>query len=266
MDSDASADLKRDFRAAAARLMQIAPSSAESHAAWGAIEWMDWRFQDALSEARLATQVPATSKQTASIAHVNYGFMLLQTGNPSQALKEYLAAEQIDPSNPGAHRHSHHLGHPYFVWRRFDEALKCYQETIDLEPRGAPAHLFKGLVYEAKGDLDSAINEFEQYDLLGGEDEAATRLYYNRLRDAVRNGGARSYWEKRLELALKATPQDLYRIATIYASLDDKDAAYAWLRKACEKKAFDEGLMFDLCWDHNDPEFQKIARGIGLLQ
>jgi serine/threonine protein kinase len=263
METDASADLKREFRAAAARLMQIAPSCAESHAASAATKWMDWRFRDALNEARLSTQLPAASKEGASMAHLAYGFMLLQTGNPAEALREYQVAEQVDPSRPGAH---FVLGNPYFVWRRFDEALKYYQDAINLEPRLFTAYLMKGRVFEAKGDFDSAINEFEQSALLGGENEAATRLYYNTLREAVQKGGAKGYWEKCLELALKTTPPAPYRIATLYASLDNKETAYAWLRKACEKKAFDQDLLVDLCWDHNDPEFQKIARGIGLLQ
>jgi serine/threonine protein kinase len=263
METDASADLKREFRAAAARLMEIAPSCAESHAAAAATKWMDWHFRDAQNEARLSTQLPAASKEGVPQAHLTYGFQLLQTGNPSDALREYQAAEQADPSRPGAH---FCIGLPYFVWRRFDEALKYFQDAIDLEPRLFPAYLMRGQVFEAKGDFISAINEFEQHALIGGENEAATRLYYNTLREAVRKGGAKGYWEKSLELALKTTPQDVYRIATLYASLGDKNTAYAWLRKACEKKAFDQDLMVDLCWDHNDPEFQKIARGIGLLQ
>jgi hypothetical protein len=86
------------------------------------------------------------------------------------------------------------------------------------------------------------------------------------LRDAVDQGGETGYWTKRLELARADPPGNLYYIATLYARLGDRPNAYARLREACARKAFDQGLMIDLCWDHNDPEFQKIAKGIGLWQ
>ena len=57
----------------------------------------------------------------------------------------------------------------------------------------------------------------------------------------------------------------LYDIATIYARLGNRPLAYEYLEKACERKAFTQGLMFDLCWDHNDEQFKAIARRIGIM-
>ncbi len=112
-----------------------------------------------------------------------------------------------------------------------------------------------------------AIQELETRDLLMGLDSSQTHKFYDALREAVRQDAdpARGYWQKRLALALKVSHQDLYYIATLYAHLGDKTNAYAYLKNACERKAFDQGLLFDLCWDHSDPQFRAIARDIGLL-
>jgi hypothetical protein len=86
------------------------------------------------------------------------------------------------------------------------------------------------------------------------------------LREAVRLGGTEGYWRKRLDIALENSQPDLYYIATLYARLGEKQKAYDYLREACEKRAFDQGLMVDLCWDHNDEQFRVIARGLRLIQ
>ena len=65
---------------------------------------------------------------------------------------------------------------------------------------------------------------------------------------------------------MKDPQHNLYNIATLHARLGHKDEAYVWLREACKQKAFTEGLMFDLCWDHDEEQFKEIARSIGLLQ
>jgi tetratricopeptide (TPR) repeat protein len=223
---------------------------------------MDWKFAQALAEARSAKQARAASREARGAAQALYGYYLMQTGRPAEALVEYQIGERAYPSFPTLH---HHLGHPYFVWRRFDEALKYYQDSIDLEPRHVFGYYWKGRVYEETTNYLAAIQEFERSDLLAGRNETNTRAFYSTLRDAIQPGGA-GYWNKRLELALKDSTQDLYYIATLYARLGDKPTAYKWLKQACEKKAFNEGPLFDLCWDRNDTNFLAIVSSIGLLQ
>jgi len=187
----------------------------------------------------------------------------VESGRPEEALKQYRVAEQLDPSSAVV---QHHLGHPYFVKRQFEQALHYYQTSLDMESRQAKAHYCKGRVFEEMGKFEEAIEEFQSQEQAAEQFTDDRKLFFGKLRDAVRQNGGEGYWRKRLDLALKESHQQPYEIATLYARLGDKQNAYAWLKKACAQKAFTEGLLFDLCWDHNDEQFKAIARGIGLLQ
>jgi tetratricopeptide (TPR) repeat protein len=256
-------EVRREHRAVAKKLMEMDSNLAEARVASAMLKWIDWQFPEALEEAHLATQKRAASKEGKAAAHNGYGYLLLQSGKPDEALEQYRLAEEKSPS--GAMM-QHHLGHPYFVKRDFAQALKHYRESLRLAPAQGNAHYFIGRVYEEQTNFVAAIQEFEERERLDGEYNAERKAFYDELREAIRLGGAEGYWRKRLDIALGKSQPDLYYIATLYARLGEKDKAYAYLKEACEKRAFDKGLMFDLCWDHNDEQFKAIARGIRLLQ
>jgi serine/threonine protein kinase len=255
-ESGAPDELRRELRAVAKKLMELNSNLAESRTASSTIP-------QALADARLATQKRAASREGESAAHNYYGYFLLQTGKPDEALEQYQQAEEKSPAGAMIH---HHLGHPYFVKRDFERALKHYQESLRLAPAQGSAHHFIGRVYEEQTNFLAAIQEFRERERLDGEYDNERAIFYDTLREAVQKGGAEGYWRKRLDIALGKSQPDLYYVATLYARLGEKDKAYVWLKKACEKRAFDQGLMFDLCWDHSDPEFVAIAKGIRLLQ
>ena len=186
------------------------------------------------------------------------------TGNPGAALEQYKLAEKFSPSDPII---QDHIGQAYFGKRDFEQALKYYQSSLAREPRQGTAHYFIAKVHEERGDFMSAIQEFEQRDQAVGEYDEKSKGVYDDLRDAVRQGGAKGYWKKRLDTALREPQKNQYYIATFYARLGDKDNDYTWLKKACEQRAFDQYLlMFDLCWDHTDAQFQAVARKFGFMQ
>jgi tetratricopeptide (TPR) repeat protein len=178
-------------------------------------------------------------------------------------LTQYRIAEEIAAklalSDPTV---EHHLGHPHLARRNFAEALKHYSRSIELEPRHVHGHIWKAATYEEMEHFEKAVEELREVFRLK-TDKSGTEQMYDELREAAQ-GGKKAYWEKRLEFALKAPEPALYHIATIYARLKDK-RAYEYLRKACEQRSFTQNLMFDLCWDHSDPEFSAIARKIGII-
>ena len=263
MEEDASADVRRNFRAAASKLAAIAPSYAEAKTATATVRWIDWQFPEALADARSATKMRAASREGRGLAHLAYGFLLLQTAHPDAAQEQYQMAEKLLPSNATIH---HHLGHPYFVKHDFKHALEHYQKSLELEPRQDIGHQWKARVFVETGDFMGAIHEWEQSEQAVGAFNAERKIFYDRLRDAVRRDGSKGYWTESLDLAKGKSPQNPYLIASYYARLGQWTNAYAYLNRACEQHSFTEGLMFDLCWDHNDPQFQAIARRIGLLQ
>jgi tetratricopeptide (TPR) repeat protein len=257
------ADRDRRFREVKDQLARLAPDCAEAHLARAVIAWNDWQFPAALEEARQSVLKREVGKAGLNNTHCIYGFYLLQSGRPDEALEEYERAEKADGADPYT---QNQLGHPYFVKGDLREAMKHYEAVLDLSGSFWQAHLFRGMVFEEQKDFLAAIEEFEKADLGRGMDQAKTAHFYTELRQAFNGGEERGYWKKRLELALEASPQDEYYIATLYARLGPKSKAYDWLRQACDHKAFREGLLFDRCWDHNDKEFQATVRSIGLLK
>jgi serine/threonine protein kinase len=255
--------VKAIARATLAKLEELAPNSAEYFTDSAITKWTDWKFQEALEDARRATQKREIWNDGVEYAHTIYGYYSLLSGQPDVALKEYQAAERLSAADAPV---QHQLGHPYFVKGDLKEALEHYQASLKLKSDWGPGHHFSGLVFEERKDFLSAIKEFELSDRdFSNRTPEQTQRYFQSLRDAWLNGGEKRYWEKRLYLAMKDSPQDRYYIATLLARLSRRPEAYAWLRDACKHHAIGD-VMFDRCWDHNDPEFQRIVRNIGLVR
>jgi serine/threonine protein kinase len=250
-------------RTIAATLMKLAPESAEAHIAYNHVLWDDWHFKEALEDARLTTKRRYFSKMAHARSYMAYGYMLVHSGYPEKALEQYQIARDISGADSQIERH---LGHPYFAQRKFDQALKHYDQSIFLNPNHWVGHNWRGNALEELGDFEKAISAFETCDLVRGKDAAITKSYHDSLRDAYRRGGPEGYWRKRLHDALAEAKPRLYDIASLYARLGDKPKAYEYLEKACEQRAFPSGLLFDACWDKNDERFQAIARRIGLMR
>jgi serine/threonine protein kinase/Flp pilus assembly protein TadD len=251
------------LRATAEKMMSFAPSKAESRGALALIKWYDWKFAEALADARLATKLSADSREGEAYAYLAYGFFLMETGSPVEAEREFWKGEKLFPSDPFIHDH---LGSTYLMRSNFVEALKHYQKSIELAPGHMNGLTWMGRTYEEMEDFDKAIKTFEQHDRLANTDEDKRTKRYAELRRAFEQGGRDGYWRKRLEQALKESPPNLYRIAALFARVGQKNDAYEYLEKACEQHAFTEGPMFDLCWDHNDERFKAIVKRIGLIQ
>src|SRR5207244_1398010 len=93
-DTARNIEARRELRAVAGKLQQIAPSFAESRTASSVVKWVDWQFRGALADARLATEMRAASKEGRGAANIFYGYYLGQTGHPDEALKHYRIATE----------------------------------------------------------------------------------------------------------------------------------------------------------------------------
>ncbi len=262
-DHDSLPGIPRALREAATNLQRRFPHYSDAHPASAMVEWVDWQFPEAVAEARLATQMRAASKIGEASAHSYYGFFLLQTGKPDEALEQYRIAAELHSESAVVH---HHLGHPYFVKRDFEQALVHYRKSLSLEDRQWPAHYFIAKVYEEQTNFVEAIRELEAGDRAAGSLDARKQDFYDALRKAVGQDRVNGYWNERLLLELKERKPNPYYLATLYARLGQTNEAYAKLREACEKRSFDQGLMFDLCWNQQDSNFVAIAKSIRLIE
>ena len=135
-------------------------------------------------------------------------------------------------------------------------------------PAFAGAHLCLAQAYWGKGLYLEVINEFTAYGQLSGDRNSLD--FAAALAKGYRSGGWNGALSKALETRLsqrKTSYVSRYEIATLYASLGDKDRAFKWLNAAYSDR--DIGLIrlkTDFLLDplRSDPRLVELARKVGL--
>jgi tetratricopeptide (TPR) repeat protein len=196
-------------------------------------------------------------------AHGFYGAYLTAMGRLDEALRERKRAQELDSLSPFTNLG---VGWVHFYARRWDEAIENYRRAVELDPTFITPHNDLGNTYSMKGMYYEAVEEYLKAKAIGGEKPEAIAA----LRQAYAASGIKGYWQKELEMAnerLKQGGVGSYRMARIYAALDDKDRAFEWLEKAFEGR---NSLMVFIkvvpTFDdlHSDPRFASLMGRIGL--
>jgi TolB-like protein/Flp pilus assembly protein TadD len=249
-------------KAEAKRALELDDSLAEAHTVLArvlaAYEW-DW------PAAKLEYQRALALNPRYSVAHQWYGGYLDSQGHPEEALAERKLALQLDPLS---HVINFELAQCYFYARDYDRALEQYQKTLELDNGFPPPWQFMPAVYELKGDHAKAIALYKSSPILNQGGEWA--MLKAGLGHAYASNG-----QKQEALAivedLKKISQQQYipagTIALVYAGLDDKEQAFAWLEKAYDQHDFQmQWINVEPRWDslRTDPRFQDLIRKIGL--
>jgi TolB-like protein/DNA-binding winged helix-turn-helix (wHTH) protein/Tfp pilus assembly protein PilF len=244
-------------RVAAEHALTIDDTSAEAHAALGAVRFLyDWNFRGAEEEF-----VRATSLNTASgDAHAWYGIFLAQMGRFDEATSEIRRAESLDPLSVAIHVNA---GWAFYLARRNAEALGEWRKALDLEPNLGIAHTSIWLVYAqhgATGTIAPLIHE---------DPHDTSPLNLATLAGIYATSGRRAEAETILARVKELSRERYvcpYEIATAHAALGQNDEAIAWLRKGVEDRS---GCMPDLKVDprfdalRSDPRFKDVLRRIG---
>ena len=80
--------------------------------------------------------------------------------NLQRALIEYTKARDLDPN---LSLNEYRLAHVYRLLGKYDKAIEILKEILHLNPTSTPAYYDLGLIYNAKGDVDSAKSHFLEY-------------------------------------------------------------------------------------------------------
>jgi len=255
-------------RVVVAKLRELSPDSAQYYAADSSVKFMEWKFDDAIREIRLAIKLNPKFVR----AHTWYGnYMMLIYADAETALKEYRIAEKLDPADETIQRD---LGESYFLERKYDEAIKQYNMALQLEPRAVGTYYDLFEAYEAAGQHDKALDSDEQFILAGGWGKLnpeKVAAFYQVLRKALREQGPRGVWEARLKDArLKDARKDPLTdtgwIAVCYGQLGDTNEMMHYLNRAYnEHNGSMISLLYDAYWDpyRADPRFQELVRKMG---
>ena len=96
-------------------------------------------------------------KQEQAGVHVNIGIAQLESRQYHEAMKEFLAAQEIDPSNA---RIYYYLGIAYNGKGLREKAIEAFDRALSLKPDYAEASNYLGTVYLDMGLWDKAIELF----------------------------------------------------------------------------------------------------------
>lgn len=162
----------------------------------------------------------------------NIGEAYMRQGDYTSALRELLAAEQLDPEDPFT---QNDLGLCYRAKKRMTDALVHLNKAVALKPSYTPARNNLGRVYLEVGELDKAIAIFKEItkDALYATPHFPLAnlglAYYQKGQYAT----ALEYYHK----ALKLEPNfvfALHGLGSTYLAMNDGRMALRYLKKALE--------------------------------
>jgi|HubBroStandDraft_1064217.scaffolds.fasta_scaffold32696_1 TolB-like protein/DNA-binding winged helix-turn-helix (wHTH) protein/Tfp pilus assembly protein PilF len=245
---------------AALTALKLDDSLAESHASLAFVE-MQYEWNWAASEQEFRRAIALNPNY--ATAHQWFATWLMVQGHADDSIAEIELARKADPLSIIIRTDAVDM---LCAAGRFDEAIAQAHEALELDPNFLITRYFLGVAYVGKKMYPEALIEYQKGVAIDGSDEwsrAGLGHVYALLHD-------RANAEKIVQQLLQDSRgrSDLaLELAAIYAALDEKDQAFAWLDKAYQNR--EGGLMFlntPLSFDglRSDPRFTNLIRKMGL--
>lgn len=249
--------------AAARRALELDATLARPHAAMGYTKFRHgWDFAGGEAEFKRALALDPDD----ALIHAWYAENIGTIGGREQeALAESNRARQLDPFSPVT---GFDIGSILIAARRYGEAIDMCKNLADENPEFALAHLCLSEAYWAKGMYAASVEEWKVESHLSGDPNDSELA--SAMDEGFRSAGLKGALRKAIEVSLaqrKAGNASAYTIAALYAGLEDKDQAFAWLNTALAEHDQELlGLRTDPSLDpiHSDPRFAELVRKIGL--
>jgi len=245
----------------AASAVLLDDALAESHTTLAHVKsTQDWDWKGAEHEFQRAIKL---DPQYSTARHWYALSCLAPLGRLDEALEQIHLAQALDPTSSIISRD---VSMVYFYRRECDAALAQHDLTIDLDPHFALSYWTIGLVYRQCGDMEKAIESFEHALQLSPE---SPRMHAALARSFALAGRRRKATRILEDLHNMAAERYVspFEFACIYFGLDDSDAGFEWLSKACDDRCFDViNLKIDPRFDsiRDDPRMTATIDRIGL--
>jgi tetratricopeptide (TPR) repeat protein len=250
----------------AQQLRKLAPNLAATHCAQSVVNWDEWNYLEALRSSLRAIKADPNYE----LAHSVYAFLLTMWGYPIEARAQLAISEALRPSKAMVYRV---FGQSYYVQRDYTNAMAWERRALELNRYEAVAFYTIGCAYRAMGDYSNALDNLEQESICEGGDAPETRKHYAQLRQALREGGVRGYWQQQLK---QTANWQFYSKAVAELHLGNTSVALRWLEKSCAAHEHWRGshdgplsyLLLDQDWDglHNDPRFKAVLDKVGFTK
>jgi len=257
-DYVAPAEGRRRAEEAVQKALALDENLAEAHVAVGEIFvlFAPFNFADGDRELRRALEL----SPSLAAAHQYLGNSLVLQGRLDEALAEFDKARELDPLSAIIPRAA---AAPFYLRRDYARTLALLREADKL---GAPfttvwevgAYVRGGALDEALAGLDKARQERVDDPLLVF---SLGRVYAAQGKRAEALGAI-----KELEATEDKGLRHCEYIAQIYAALNEKEQALAWLERGAAAGQIRWFLKDDPDWDiiRDDPRFTNLVRRIGL--
>ena len=244
------------------KAQELDDNISEIHYVLADMSWrFDWDWERADHEFNRAIEL----QPSYSCAHedrANYlGFM----GRRSEALAEIAKSLAIDPGPISTMIEAD----GFYLIRDYAGMLEASRRQVASNPNEWTAHANLAVGYEGTGKLLEAISEYQAAIAISGGDQDATAS----LAHAYAAIGQRGQAEKILrdfEKKSKDVYVSPYTMATVYASLGEKDKAFQFLDKAYRERSpeITWHIKADLRLDslRGDLRFQDLMNRVGLRQ
>jgi TolB-like protein/DNA-binding winged helix-turn-helix (wHTH) protein/Flp pilus assembly protein TadD len=245
-------------KAAAIKALKLDNTLGEAHASLAfCLDLFDWDWRFASVEFRQAIDL-SPSYPT---AHQWYAWHLIVLGRNDDGISELKKAESLDPLSLII---SADIADALLIAHRYDESIQQSRKTIEMDPSFAMAHHQLGQAFAQVRKYKEAIQELQEaMELSRGNPVCKSHLAYVyaisgrqkeaiKIADDLKNGSNHS----------RSNAAD---IALIYAGLNEKDQAFAWLQKAYEER-FNPSILVRPAFDvlRPDSRFRDLLRRLGL--
>lgn len=244
-------------RAAAMKALEIDYTLAEAHTSLAMSKMWDWDFREAESEFKRAIEL----NPNYATAHHWYAGYLSDMGRHDEAFARIKLALELDPLSLPISRE---VGDIFLFARQYDRAIEQYRKNLEMDPAFALTHLSLGWAYVQKRMYEESIVEFQKYVQLS-ESKSRVWIGYAYAMQGKRVEAMKILSElKELSKQQEVSP---FYFVIIYTALDEKDQAFAWLKKAYEYRA---GRLVSLKVDpmldslRSDPRFTALLKKVGL--
>jgi eukaryotic-like serine/threonine-protein kinase len=251
-NAGAPQDVFSAAKIAATRAITLDDTCSEGHAALAMLLCYDFKFRESEAEFKRAIELDPNY----ATAHHWYGNTLLVTlGQFDEAIKEGERAIELDPFSLIINAD---LGTTLMLARRYDQAIAQLRRTLTLDGNFPYAHAILGVALYHKGDLPTAIREYEKVRTLDDDCEILG-LLGRAYAETGRKAEAMEMLRQLKECGQKHYVRSL-DFALIYIGLGEKETAIECLEKSSDNWASLGWLRIDPMFDplRNEPRFQKL--------
>ena len=248
-------------KAFAEKALEIDDTLAEAYVQLGYLKMIyDWDWVGAEEAFQKAIEI----NPGYSYAYLLYAFYFTAQGRFDEGIETMYKGVEL---NPVSILENTILGYHFLMAGRGDEAIAQLSTSLEMDPAFTEALWYLGLAYEEQKMIPEAIATYKKAIHHSG----GMATYSAALAHAHAISGNIEEAEKILDELLTLSRQKYvssYDIAVIYAGLDRRDQAIAWLQKAFEQR---DGWIAGwikvdprLSHLHTDERFIEILKKIGL--